>query len=152
MRVNTWTEYSLIIAIHLARRQRAGQGRLSARDLALSERLPADYTEQILLRLRRAGIVESTRGAHGGYQLAGEPEGVTIRDLMNAAEHQTFEVNCEVHPVDAERCSPDTPCTIRPVWHSLQRRIDDFLRGITLADLLRDESQVQELVALTIAE
>lgn len=152
MRVNTWTEYSLIIAIHLARRQRAGQGRLSARDLAMIERLPADYTEQILLRLRRAGIVESTRGAHGGYQLRGEPEAVTIRDLMNAAEHQTFEVNCEVHPVEAERCSPDTPCTIRPVWHSLQRRIDDFLGGITLADLLRDESQVQELVALTIAD
>jgi len=150
MRVNSWTEYSLIIAIHLARRQRAGQGRLSARELAVTERLPADYTEQILLRLRRAGIVESIRGAHGGYQLARPPEEVSIRDLMNAAEHQTFEVNCDVHRIDAERCSPDTACTIRPVWHALQRRIDEFLVGISLADLLRDESQVQELVSLTI--
>ena len=106
MRVNTWTEYSLIIAIHLARRERAGQGRTSARDLALAERLPADYTEQILLRLRRAGLVESTRGAHGGYRIARRPESISIRDLMNAAEHQTFEVNCDVHPIDAERCNP----------------------------------------------
>jgi Rrf2 family protein len=150
MRVNSWTEYSLIIAIHLARRLRAGQGRLSARDLAVTERLPADYTEQILLRLRRAGIVESVRGAHGGYQLARVPEAVSIRDLMTAAEHQTFEINCDVHPIDAERCSPGTPCTIRPVWHSLQRRIDEFLGSITLADLMRDESAVQELVSLTI--
>jgi Rrf2 family protein len=150
MRVNSWTEYSLIIAIHLARRQRAGQGRLSARDLAVTERLPADYSEQILLRLRRAGIVGSVRGAHGGYELARAPEAVTIRDLMNAAEHQTFEVNCDVHPIDAERCSPGTPCTIRPVWHALQRRIDGFLGSVTLADLMRDETQVQELVSLTI--
>jgi len=152
MRVNTWTEYSLIIAIHLARRDRAGLGRTSARDLALAERLPADYTEQILLRLRRAGLVESTRGAHGGYRIARGPEAISIRDLMNAAEHQTFEVNCDVHPIDAERCSPATPCAIRPVWHSLQRRIDEFLGGISLADLLRDEGAVQELVALTIAD
>jgi Rrf2 family protein len=150
MRVNSWTEYSLIIAIHLARRQRAGQGRVSARELALLERLPADYTEQIMLRLRRAGIVESVRGAHGGYELARPPQDVSIRELMNAAEHQTFEVNCEVHPIDAERCSPGTACTIRPVWHALQRRIDRFLTGVSLADLLRDEPQVQELVTLTV--
>lgn len=149
MRVNSWTEYSLIIALHLARRQRAGLGHLSARELAVLERLPADYTEQILLRLRRAGIVESIRGAHGGSQLARPAEAVSIRDLMNAAEHQTFEVNCDAHPIDSERCSPESACAIRPVWHALQRRIDGFLGGITLADLLRDEAQVQELVTLT---
>lgn len=150
MRVNTWTEYSLIIAIHLARRAQAGEGRVSARDLAQAERLPADYTEQILLRLRRAGLVRSTRGAHGGYHLARAPEATSMRDLMNAAERQTFEVNCEVHPVDSQRCSRSTPCAIRPVWHSLQRRIDQFLAGISLADLLREEAHVATLVALTI--
>src|SRR5512132_4704191 len=102
MRVTTWTEYSLIISLHLARRN--GAGPMAARELADLERLPADYVEQILLRLRRAGLVESVRGAKGGYFLAKEPAQISVRDVMTASEHQTFEMNCEHHPVDAERC------------------------------------------------
>jgi Rrf2 family protein len=148
MRVTTWTEYSLILSIHLARRQLAGQGPVSGREVAEAERLPADYVEQILLRLRRAGLVESVRGARGGYSLARPPEAVSVRDVMSAAEHQTFEINCEAHQVDADRCQPNTSCSIRPVWVALQKRMDDFLAGITLADLMKQEGQVAELVAM----
>jgi Rrf2 family protein len=149
MRVTTWTEYSLIIALHLARRGVGAGEPVAARDLAEQERLPADYVEQILLRLRRAGLVESVRGAKGGYRLAREPHLVSVRDVMAASEHQTFQPNCETHQVDAERCAPGTGCSIRPVWYALQRRVDDFLGGISVADLMRDEAQVQSLVTLT---
>src|SRR3954454_23000857 len=101
MRVTTWTEYSLIISIHLAQRGRRGSGPVAARELADTERLPADYVEQILLRLRRAGLVESVGGARGGYSRAKEPAAISVRDVMAASEHQTFEINCETHPVDA---------------------------------------------------
>src|SRR5688572_32816191 len=67
MRVTTWTEYSLIIALHLAKRGRGAPDPIAARELAEVERLPSEYVEQILLRLRRAGLVESVRGARGGY-------------------------------------------------------------------------------------
>lgn len=150
MRVTTWTEYSLIIALHLARRGRIGAGPIAARELAEAERLPADYVEQILLRLRRAGLVESVRGARGGYLLAREPQAITVFDVMTASEHQTFEVNCDVHPVDAERCSPTSGCSIRPVWHALQRRVDDLLSGISLADLLKEQPAAPDLVPLTL--
>ncbi len=151
MRITTWTEYSLIISIHLAKRGSHGAAPVAARELAESERLPADYVEQILLRLRRAGIVESVRGAKGGYFLAKDPAAITVRDVMTASEHQTFEMNCESHPVDAERCSPGSSCAIRPVWQALQHRIDDFLGGISLGDLLREEvpAAFPELVTLT---
>jgi len=148
MRVTTWTEYSLIIAIHLARRKRTGAGAVAARELAEAERLPPDYVEQILLRLRRAGLVESVRGARGGYLLAREPKAITVFDVMTASEHQTFEVNCEVHPVDAERCAPESGCAIRPVWHALQRRVDELLSGISLADLLKEQPAPPDLVPL----
>jgi len=151
MRVTTWTEYSLIISLHLARRGRAQAGPVAARELAEAERLPADYVEQILLRLRRAGLVESVRGAKGGYFLAREPQAISVRDVMTASEHQTFEMNCDSHKVDDERCSPGTSCSIRPVWQALQRRVDDLLSGISLADLMQEEAQVQELVTLTVA-
>ncbi len=148
MRVTTWTEYSLIITLHLAKRHRADGGRVAARELAEAERLPPDYVEQILLRLRRAGLVASVRGARGGYRLARDPAEITVRNVMAASEHQTFEMNCELHQVDAERCSPGSACSIRPVWVALQQRVDEFLEGITLADLLREEPRVQELVAI----
>jgi Rrf2 family transcriptional regulator, iron-sulfur cluster assembly transcription factor len=151
MRVTNWTEYSLIISLHLARRGRTGRGPVAARELADAERLPADYVEQILLRLRRAGLVESVRGAKGGYLLARQPADISVRDVMSASEHQTFEINCETHPVDAERCSPGSTCSIRPVWHALQQRVDDLLAGISLADLMKEETQVQELVGISSA-
>ena len=113
--------------------------------------LPADYVEQILLRLRRAGLVESVRGAKGGYFLARDPGAISVRDVMSASERQTFEVNCDSHPVDAERCSPGSTCSIRPVWHALQQRVDELLASITLADLMKQETQVQELVGISSA-
>ena len=149
MRITTWTEYSLIISIHLARRGASGSGPVAAREIAEQERLPGDYVEQILLRLRRAGLVESVRGARGGYYLAKEPQLITIRDIMTASEHQTFEMNCEAHPVDAERCAPNSACSIRPVWHALQQRVDDLLASISVADLMKHETQVQELVTIS---
>lgn len=149
MRVTTWTEYSLILVINLARRGRGGAGPVSARELAEAERLPADYIEQILLRLRRAGLVESVRGAKGGYFLARDAAAISVRDVMSASERQMFEVNCETHRVDAERCDPDGACSIRPVWLALQRRIDGLLADISVADLMKDEAQVQELIAIS---
>jgi Rrf2 family protein len=151
MRVTTWTEYSLIISLHLAKRGRTGGGPVAARELADAERLPADYVEQILLRLRRAGLVESVRGAKGGYFLAKQPGAISVRDVMSASEHQTFEINCETHQVDAERCSPDSTCSIRPVWHALQQRVDNLLASISLADLMKEEPRVQELVGISSA-
>ena len=68
MRITTWAEYGLICSLNLARRY--GDGPVTGREIAAQERLPADYVEQILLRMRRAGIVTSVRGAHGGYVLA----------------------------------------------------------------------------------
>lgn len=150
MRVTTWTEYSLIITIHLARRRESDAGPIAARELAEQEKLPADYVEQILLRLRRAGLVESVRGAKGGYFLGRQPADISVRDVMTASEHQTFEVNCDHHPVNAERCAPGAACSIRPVWVALQQRIDDLLSGISLADLLKQEPEVQELVTLSV--
>ena len=64
MRITTWAEYGRICALHLARR--VSDGPVTGREIAAREQLPADYVEQILLRLRRADIVKSTRGARGG--------------------------------------------------------------------------------------
>lgn len=146
MRVTTWAEYGLMVSIHLARR--AGEGPVAAREMAEKEQLPADYVEQILLRLRRAGLVNSVRGARGGYTLARPAAEVSVKDVLDASEHGTFEVNCERHQVGVARCAPDASCSIRPVWQLLHRRIDEVLDAIHLSDLMLDESEVRVAIGL----
>ena len=80
MRITTLAEYGVICALHLAKR--VGEGPVTGRDIAERERLPADYVEQILIRLRRAGLVKSTRGAHGGYALAMQASEISVRDVI----------------------------------------------------------------------
>ena len=104
--------------------------------------------EQILLRLRRAGIVRSTRGARGGYALAKDAEDISIRDVIAASETTTFDLHCVSHPVAEERCSSSHTCSIRPVWVLLQQRIDDVLEAVRLADLLHEERVVRSRMGL----
>lgn len=144
MRITTWAEYGLIVAVHLARH--GGERPVPAREIAEREGLPPDYVEQILLKLRRAGLVTSVRGAKGGYYLATTPEEVSVRDVLEAAENRTFEVNCESYPISAHRCNGDGDCSIRPVWQALQHRVDDFLQSVSLADLLAEEADVAEML------
>ena len=146
MRITTLAEYGVICALHLARR--TDEGPITGRELAELERLPSDYVEQILLRLRRAGIVRSTRGARGGYALARKAEQISIRDVMEASETTTFDLHCVSHPVGEERCSSSQTCSIRPVWLLLQRKIDDVLESVRLSDLLAEEGEVRSRVGL----
>jgi Rrf2 family protein len=146
VRITTWAEYGLICSLHLARR--VDEGPVTGREIAARERLPADYVEQILLRLRRAGIVRSTRGARGGYVLAAAPSDVSVRAVIQASELATFELHCVSHPVEAERCSASHDCSIRPVWVMLQQKIDSVLEGVHLSDLLENEPTVRLRVGL----
>jgi Rrf2 family protein len=146
VRITTLAEYGVICALHLARR--ASQGPVTGRDIAARERLPVDYVEQILLRLRRAGLVRSTRGARGGYALARAAEAISVRDVIAASELTTFDLHCVSHPVEEERCSASHACSIRPVWVLLQQRIDDVLASVRLSDLLLEESEVRARVGL----
>lgn len=150
MRITTWAEYGVICALHLARR--TDDGPVTGRDIASREKLPGDYVEQILLRLRRAGIVASTRGAKGGYALARPADDITVREIITAAELVTFDLHCETHPLDDERCAQSCDCSIRPVWMMLQKRIDEVLEGVRLGDLLEAEASVRQRVGLPVLQ
>lgn len=150
MRITTWAEYGVICALHLARR--TADGPVTGREVAAKEKLPGDYVEQILLRLRRAGIVQSTRGAKGGYALARPSSDITVREIITAAELVTFDLHCETHPLDSERCAQACDCSIRPVWVMLQKRIDEVLDSVRLSDLLGAEPEVRQKVGLPVLQ
>src|SRR2546430_16558576 len=107
MRVTTWAEYGLIVSIHLARR--AGKGPVAARELSEQERLPHDYVEQILLRLRASGLVESVRGARGGYLLGRPPQTGRVKDVIETASPLASHGIWRLHPLYASVWLPSTP-------------------------------------------
>src|SRR5437764_13122755 len=98
MRVTTWAEYGLLVSLNLA--ERTGKGPVAARVLAEQDRLPHDYVEQILLRLRRAGLVEAVRGAKGAYHPARDPPATTVKEADAASAPVTHELH-SARPPDA---------------------------------------------------
>jgi Rrf2 family protein len=150
VRITTLAEYGVICALHLAKR--ASEGPIRGREIASLEQLPVDYVEQILLRMRRAGLVRSTRGAHGGYELAKPASEVSMRAVIEASEASTFDLHCVTHPVGEERCSSSHTCSIRPVWMLLQSKIDEVLDSVHLSDLLHDEVVVRSRVGFRPAD
>ncbi|MEA2639896.1 MAG: Rrf2 family transcriptional regulator, cysteine metabolism repressor [Chloroflexota bacterium] len=112
-----------------------GQGPRSLAEIAEIERLPVGYLEQLAMPLRRAGLIESTRGAHGGYELARPPAEVTVGDVVRALEGQVAPVECLGDEYVAGGCIRDTDCLSRSVWQRVKAGVDQVLDSMTLGDL-----------------
>lgn len=136
MRISASTEYGARVLVRLA--TLAPGESMSAERLSLLENIPRAYVDQIFLRLRRGGLVESHRGARGGYVLARPPEAVTVGMMMRAVEGRVFEDVCERYAAGEHQCSHLTGCGIRPVWQNLTRLVEGFLDKVTLRDLMTE--------------
>jgi len=98
--------------------------------------VPEDYLEQLLGNLRRAGLVTTVRGAQGGYQLAKEPQAITVGDIIDATEGPLSISECLS---DEGSCHRAGQCKTRRVWEYLSNSINDLLQSISLQDMLEQE-------------
>jgi len=112
-----------------------GQGRLSLAEIAEAESLPAGYLEQLVVPLRRAGLVDGARGAHGGYELTSPPAGVTVGAVIRALEGPVTPVECPDTEYVAGSCVRESACLSKSVWQRVKHSVDEVLDSITLADL-----------------
>ena len=112
---------------------RAGAAPLSAADVAENEHISAPFLDQLMTKLRRAGLVESVRGPGGGYRLA-EPAGdITIADILHAVEEKLSTTGCKL---DGAPCTGvNERCLSHDLWAAFGRHIEGFLDSVTLADL-----------------
>jgi Rrf2 family iron-sulfur cluster assembly transcriptional regulator len=133
MRVTKWGEYGILCCLYLARRY--SETAVGAADIADAQVIPIQYTQQILQRLRKGKIIRSIRGPHGGYRLAREPEAISLKDILYAAEGATFEVLCEENPIH-ETCGIEG-CGLSQIWYDLRTQIDMILAARTLAMLMQ---------------
>lgn len=140
MRITTQGEYGIRCLLLLAKEQ--GEKFIPISELAEREQLSKEYVEQLMLRLRRAGIVASSRGVHGGYQLARPPREITMREVLEVLEGETFEVICERLNTEPKNCVSFGNCSVRPVWLHIKHVLDSVLGSITLDLLLLDEETI----------
>jgi Rrf2 family protein len=144
MMFSTKAEYGVRVMVELARR--GGAQPIALAEIAEHEGLPLAYLEHLVARLRRAGLVESRRGAHGGYLLAREPERITMAEVVEALEGRIAPVECITSAPDGTlRCSresdPEHICTTKILWTRVRGAIVTTLRETTLAELIPNKAK-----------
>ncbi len=131
MELNTKARYAVMAMADLAKQGDHTAVPLSA--IAERQNLSMAYLEQIFLRLRRAGLVESARGRAGGYLLARPAGEIQVAEIMKAVEEATRMTRC----LDADTgCVGDQRCLTHALWHALGSHIEAFLSNVSLQDVL----------------
>lgn len=131
------TDYALVALSHLALRRREGAGPSSARCIAEAYQLPLPLLMNILKELAQAKLVSSTRGAAGGYELAAEPDRVTLLEVIVALEGPVkLTACCDGLPIVGQGCCAAESCPIQGAIQQLHRRMKSFFGDVTLEELL----------------
>lgn len=133
MKVSTRGEYGVRAMVSLAHHY--GQGPMSIAEIARQTNIPPAYLEQLIAPLRRADLVISKRGAHGGYVLAREPEEIRVGDVYRVMEGPVAPMECVSEDPDDQTCPLMDNCETRPVWIKLRDAMTEALDSTTLADL-----------------
>ncbi len=117
-------------------------GRLvSISEIARMECLPVAYLEQLVGELRRAGLVEGTRGVRGGYRLSRSPSEITVGDVYRVLEGEIAPVECTAENYLPGACSVESACMSRSIWGRVQAAILAVLDATTLENLLAQEGR-----------
>jgi Rrf2 family transcriptional regulator, cysteine metabolism repressor len=139
VKVSTRVHYGLRAMTELARSYADGR-LLSISEIARCEDLPVAYLEQLVGELRRAGLVEGTRGVRGGYRLARGPEAITVGDVYRILEGEVAPVECTAEDYLPGSCAREPVCLSRGIWERVQLAILSVLDSTTLQDLLTTEA------------
>lgn len=105
------------------------------RELAAASQVPPNYLAKILLLLKRAGLVDATRGSGGGYWLARPAEEIYLVDIVSLIEGTPGSGDCLLG--GGKRCDPDDPCPAHRKWKRVRQSYLEFLEGTTLAEIAR---------------
>ena len=120
-----------------------GNGPIALSTVAHDSTVPAAYLEQLLGVLRRSGLVRSTRGAHGGYELSRSPELIKVGEIYRALEGPVAPMECVSEVESADLCPLIDGCATRVVWLKVRDSIVEALDSTTLGDLIDGSASSQ---------
>ena len=137
MKLSTKGRYGLRALLDMAIYQ--SNGPVTLNNIAERQGLSEGYLEQLMMPLKRAGIVRSVRGAQGGYLLSKDPKDITVGEIIRVLEGPIAPVAC-VNEDFPEECARAGSCVTRIVWEKVRDSISEVLDSYTLQGLV-EESQ-----------
>ncbi len=136
LRISKLTDYGTVLLAHLA----ANRPRVcSAADVASATGIALPTVSKLLKSLARAGLVTSTRGANGGYELARSPKAISAADVIDALEGPVSITECSS---SQGLCEHEDICSVGGAWQRINVAIRHALDDVTLSDLIRTNSPV----------
>jgi Rrf2 family cysteine metabolism transcriptional repressor len=139
MKLSTKGEYGLLAAVDLA--LHSGQGPVQSFQIAERQNIPKQYLDQLLLMLKKSGLVESSRGRQGGYQLARPAEEITLFDIVSVLEGPIENVN---FVGKTPRSIYTARTLLKEIWTDLFLHTVEILRKRTLAEFCDRHRRMQE--------
>ncbi len=134
------SDYGARALLYLA--ERFGQGPVQSAEIAARQGIPETYLEQLLVVLRRAGLVRSLRGPAGGHQLARPPRDVRLGEIVAAMDGPTPNLAC----VGDQGCRVTPACVLFDVWCELETAARQIVNNVTLGELLERQEASQRRV------
>ncbi len=133
MIVSTKGRYALRVMVCIA--QKASGDFIPLKEIAEKEEISQKYLESIMTILSKGGLVDAVHGKGGGYRLNRAPAEYTVGSILKLTEGSLAPVSCTAQGPSA--CSRASCCEALPMWEKLDKLIDEFFEGITIADLLK---------------
>jgi len=143
MKLSTRSRYGVRLMLELA--LNSTRSSVYLREIAKEEEISEKYLSLIIIPLKAAGLVNSQRGAHGGYTLAKPASEITLKEIVDVLEGDTCLVDCVKNP---KSCSRADTCASRDLWTTLSDSISQTLGSITLEDLVKKSREKGERAAM----
>jgi Rrf2 family protein len=128
LRLSTKSRYASRMLVYLAINARDRPA--NTQEIAKAEGISKDYVEQILTRLRTAGVVTSHRGIKGGFSIAKDPEKITVKEIVELTEGKI-----SIAPCIKDDCDRSSLCATQVVWSAANKAIEETLAAFTVQDL-----------------
>ena len=138
MKISTKGRYALRLMIDLAEHQNAGF--VTLKDIASRQNISKKYLEQIIQVVNKSGILKTSRGFQGGYQLARAPKEYTVGEILRLTEGNLAPVSCL--DCDVNNCERAGNCPTLSMWKGLYEVIIKYLDSVTLQDLLDKQNNL----------
>lgn len=147
MKLSTRGRYGLKAMFDLA--LNFGEGPISLTSIAERQAISVNYLEQLISPLRKANLVESVRGAQGGYMLAKSPENITVGVILTTLEGPLAPTDCVVVDGDDEVCDHSSYCVTKVIYEKIYESITSVVNSITLQHMIDDYHSNQESLIIT---
>lgn len=142
MSISQKARYALRAMLELTKRRGLESGPTSASEIASVQAIPPRFLELILNQLGSAGIVQSRRGAQGGYTLAHDPKQLTVLKVLELVEGDMSPVDCELCG-GAKDCPLVDHCVFSDLWNEVNDSVRNIYQKTTFHDLLQREQQMR---------